>query len=274
MSEKQALEQTFNIAAGQFANMKFDVKEKGETYLFNVQVSQLPNRADDIQVHLLDEKNYRKYLQTRRGEKTGSHGIQWVSYDSSNIRWSTLFFNPSILGNHYLVLDNSHSTITPKMVTIICQMYKNLKQEVSKPIIKNIDQISFPNLHEKIISVSQKLFSDGHYSQAIFEALKLLENEIKQKSGVKRKIGERLVNEVFNEDDPIILINSGKNDEDVDERRGFRFLFMGAFIGIKNPKSHSIQKLNDVTKAMEYLSFISLLLKRLEESKVKKIQKK
>ena len=43
---------------------------------------------------------------------------------------------------------------------------------------------------------------------------------------------------------------------------------MGAFQGIKNPKSHSIQPLKDSDKTLEYLAFVSLLMKRLDESTV------
>jgi uncharacterized protein (TIGR02391 family) len=121
-------------------------------------------------------------------------------------------------------------------------------------------------LHPKIINVSQKLFHDRHYSQAIFEAVKVLEKEIKTKSKIRDEIGVSLANHVFNKDHPIIKIVEGDDPEQVDEREGFRFLYMGAFLGIKNPKSHSIQHLKDPEKAKEYLSFLSLLMKRLDES--------
>ena len=136
-----------------------------------------------------------------------------------------------------------------------------------EPILENkIPKVL--KLHTKIVSASEKLFHDRHYSQAIFEAVKVLEKEIKSKSGIKNKSGVPLVNKVFNEDHPIIKIVEGDEQEDVDEREGFRFLYMGTIRGIKNPKSHSIQNLSDPTKALEYLSFISLLMKRLDESTV------
>lgn len=121
-------------------------------------------------------------------------------------------------------------------------------------------------LHSKIVNASKKLFYDGHYSQAIFEAIKILEKEIKEKSSIRDKVGVDLVNHVFNKEHPIIKIVEGEEQEHIDEREGFRFLYMGTFLGIKNPKSHSIQNLNEPDKALEYLSFISLLMKRLDES--------
>ncbi len=132
---------------------------------------------------------------------------------------------------------------------------------------KQINFSSKLKLDPKIINASKKLFDDKHYSQAIFEAIKTLEKESKDKSGIKDRIGVDLVNHVFNKENPIIKIVDGKEQENVDEREGFRFLYMGAFLGIKNPKSHSIQHLDEPDKALEYLSFISLLMKRLDESK-------
>ena len=123
-------------------------------------------------------------------------------------------------------------------------------------------------LHPKIVKASEKLFKDGHYSSAIFEATKILEKEIKLKSKIKDEIGVKLVNMAFNEKQPVIEIIKGQEQEQIDEREGFRFLYMGVFQGIKNPKSHSIQNLIESDKAIEYLAFISLLMKRLDEATV------
>ncbi len=134
-----------------------------------------------------------------------------------------------------------------------------------------IRESKFPSelkLHPKIESVSTELFQNKHYSQAIFEAVKILEKEIKTKSRIRDKSGVSLVNHVFNKDSPIIKIVEGDESWQVDEREGFRFLFMGAFLGIKNPKSHDNPELNDQFKALEYISFLSLLMKRLDESSI------
>ena len=136
-----------------------------------------------------------------------------------------------------------------------------------------IQESKFPSelkLHPKIKEACGKLFQNKHYSQAIFEAVKILEQEIKIKSGIRNKIGVDLVNHVFKKEQPIIKIVEGNQQEHVDEREGFRFLFMGVFQGIKNPKSHSIQDLNDQSKALEYISFLSLLMKRLDEAIIQK----
>lgn len=141
----------------------------------------------------------------------------------------------------------------------------------SKPSNSDKSEYEFLNklkLHPSVVKSSKKLFQDGYFSQAIFEALKMLEQEIKLKSKIRNKVGIKLVNAAFNEKHPIIDIVSGLEQEKIDEREGFRFLYMGAFLGIKNPKSHSNPKLKDSSIALEYLAFISLLMKRLDKSTI------
>lgn len=121
-------------------------------------------------------------------------------------------------------------------------------------------------IHEKISEVSKDLYFDRYYSPSIFEAVKVLEQEIKKKSGIKNLLGVKLVNKVFNPKKPVLKIVKGNDIEHIDEREGFRLILMGVFLGIKNPKSHSIQELKDPEKALEYLAMLSLMLKRVDES--------
>lgn len=121
-------------------------------------------------------------------------------------------------------------------------------------------------LHPKIIAVTEKLFSDGHYSKSIFDAIIVLEQEVKQRSGITNKIGVNLMTEVFNTNSPILKINQGLTQEDRDEQEGFMHLMMGTILGIKNPKSHSIVNLTNPIAAVEYLAFVSILLRRVESA--------
>lgn len=254
------------ITAGNYVPIELNLENR-QTYQFLINVK-LPSRTDDIQVYLLDEENYPKYVQYNNLKKAGGNfaQVQWLTYNSSKVHFSPISFHPSESGRYYLILDNTHSTFTTKTVEVNFTKYTNPTQPNSIPFINKSNQIEFPKLHEKITAVSEKLFLDKHYSQSIFEAIKVLEKEIKKKSGIKNKFGVDLVNHVFNKDNSILMIVKGKEQEQIDEREGFRFLYMGAFLGIKNPKSHSNPSLDNAMKAIEYLSFISLLLRKLDES--------
>ncbi len=124
----------------------------------------------------------------------------------------------------------------------------------------NVIYEGFP-LHPRIREVSESLFRSGHYSQAIFEAFKRVELMVKERSGIRDKYGQNLMVHVFAEDKPVLCLSSDK-----DEQAGFRFLFMGAMRGVKDPKSHNIVEQKDPRRTLEYLSLASLLAKRVDEA--------
>lgn len=124
------------------------------------------------------------------------------------------------------------------------------------------------NLHPIVKENSLNLFRNGHYAQAIFESVKALNNYVKDKAGITDKDLSDAMAKAFNEKDPIIKLNMLKTQSDIDEQRGFKFLFMGAMIGIRNPKAHENIKQEDKNRTLEYLAFLSLLFRRAEEGKM------
>jgi uncharacterized protein (TIGR02391 family) len=139
------------------------------------------------------------------------------------------------------------------------------KRTYSEPDIINL--LKHYNLHPKILEVSKSLFESGHYAQSIFEAFKVVEKMVKEKSGIKGQYGKRLMSLVFNENHPILKIADVETDTGKDEQEGFKFLFMGASVGIRNPKAHDVITQKDPVKTLEYLSFASLLARRIDEAK-------
>lgn len=129
----------------------------------------------------------------------------------------------------------------------------------------NNDYFNLFKIHPEIEKISRKLFNDEHYSQAIFEAFKKVNNLVKEKTGRKDLDGKGLMLTTFSVNNPILQINTLSSQSDKDEQEGFMHLYAGAIMGIRNPKGHEniIQKNKDRT--LKYLSFASLLCERLEE---------
>lgn len=121
--------------------------------------------------------------------------------------------------------------------------------------------------HPKVVETSKSLFETGHYAQAIFEAFKAINNFAKEKTG-QYLDGKDLMAKVFREQGPLIKLNKLKTQSERDEQEGFKFLFMGAMVGIRNPKAHDNVIQTDPYRTLEYLSFASLLMRRIEEGKV------
>ncbi|WP_233841469.1 TIGR02391 family protein [Dyella sp. 2HG41-7] len=118
------------------------------------------------------------------------------------------------------------------------------------------------NVHPDIATVSLKLFDDGHYSQATFEAFKLLDNKVKDVSGIQDS-GYKLMMAAFNEANPKIKLNDLLTTSDKDEQMGFRYVFAGSMSAIRNPRGHDIRT-DSIDLCLDYLSFASVLLRTFE----------
>jgi len=103
---------------------------------------------------------------------------------------------------------------------------------------KSVDYFAILNIHPRIQKASKKLFLDGHYSQAILEAFKAVNNLVKEKSGQIDLDGSNLMSKVFSANKPILAINNNLTKSDKDEQLGFMYLFEGAMLGIRNQKAH------------------------------------
>jgi uncharacterized protein (TIGR02391 family) len=123
-------------------------------------------------------------------------------------------------------------------------------------------------LHPDIMRVAAKLFMDGHYAESIFEAYKALEVAVRTKSRVQDLDGQKLMAKAFGGERPLLALNQRKNKSDRDEQDGFMHIYMGVMTGIRNPKAHEIIEQEDVNKTIEYLAMASLLMRRIEETRV------
>ena len=132
------------------------------------------------------------------------------------------------------------------------------------------------NLHPIVKKASEKLFKDGHYAQAIFEACKALVKQVRAKSRLTTTSDSDLMGEAFRIEytrnplrvtrKPVLCLNTLSSLDEIDEQRGFWQLFMGTWTGIRDPKAHVDIVQKDPYKTLEYLSLISLLAKRTEEA--------
>jgi len=131
-------------------------------------------------------------------------------------------------------------------------------------------------LHPIVIKASEKLFKDGYYAQAIFEACKALIEYVRKKSKLMTTKDIDLMWQAFGVQysvnplkitkKPALCLNSLIELWELDEQKGFASLFSGTVAGIRNPKAHTdiIQK--NPYKTLEYLSLISLLARRTDKA--------
>lgn len=117
------------------------------------------------------------------------------------------------------------------------------------------------NIHLALPSVVRSLFDSGHYAQATFEAFKFLEKEVKRHGGLKL-IGKDLMMRAFSEANPPIALTTLRTETERVEQEGYRFIFAGGVLAIRNPRGHE-QVVDDVDSCLDHITFVSMLLRRL-----------
>jgi uncharacterized protein (TIGR02391 family) len=129
-----------------------------------------------------------------------------------------------------------------------------------------VKETEFENfLHPIIYKNAYRLFQNGDYRNAVLNSIIAVFDQIREKTGLEED-GERLSGKVFSLSNPYLVLSnldteSGKNDQ-----KGFLQIFQGAYIGIRNPKAHTLE--HDLTeeKAAQYMIFASLLARRIDEA--------
>lgn len=125
------------------------------------------------------------------------------------------------------------------------------------------------NIHPDLPSRVRSLFDDGYGEQAVFEAFKFVEKEVKRVSKLKGKTGYALMMDAFNESNAKIQLNALLTDSEIDEQRGYKSIFAGAAAGIRNPRGHEIDIGDTPDEALDYLALASLLIRRLDAAGVR-----
>jgi uncharacterized protein (TIGR02391 family) len=121
------------------------------------------------------------------------------------------------------------------------------------------------DLHPVIEEAASNLYLDGHYANAIEDAVKALNNLVRLRSG-KLLDGSDLMKTVFSPKNPILGFNDLADQSDRDEQEGFMMMFAGAVAGLRNPRAHKLIQ-DDPERALEFIAFVSLLAKLLDGAK-------
>lgn len=121
------------------------------------------------------------------------------------------------------------------------------------------------NIHPRLPPKVRRLFDDGHYAEATFETFKFVDKVVQKHSNVSES-GMKLMMQVFDETKPALRLTALSNPSEIDEQKGYRFLFSGAVMAIRNPRGHEVNVSDDPDTCLDHLAFASLLLRRLEQS--------
>ncbi|MDA8119644.1 MAG: TIGR02391 family protein, partial [Gammaproteobacteria bacterium] len=79
--------------------------------------------------------------------------------------------------------------------------------------------------------------------------------------------GQGLVSEVFSVERPLLVFSDLESESGRNDQKGFLQILTGAYIGIRNPKAHSLRHDLDKKTAAQYMIFASLLARRVTEAR-------
>jgi uncharacterized protein (TIGR02391 family) len=121
------------------------------------------------------------------------------------------------------------------------------------------------NVHHALPPKVKKLFDDGHYAEATFQAFKFVDKTVQRLSKLTTS-GFSLMMAALAETSPLVQLTQCKTTSEKDEQKGYQFLFAGGCLAIRNPRGHEYNIEDSPDTCLDHLSLASLLLRRLEQS--------
>lgn len=121
------------------------------------------------------------------------------------------------------------------------------------------------NIHPALPIIVKKLFDDGHYSQATFEAFKFVDKEV-ARLAAQSESGFKLMMAAFSDTSPLLKLNPCGTASEKDEQKGFQFLFAGSMMAIRNPRGHEYAVQDSPDECLDHIALASLLLRRLQSA--------
>ena len=116
----------------------------------------------------------------------------------------------------------------------------------------------------RLQEVSGSLFRDSYFARSVEEAFKLLNNAVKEKSGLADRDGAALMRAAFSADSPTLRLNDLETVSEKDEQRGYMDIFAGSMTGIRNPRAHEHDLADEPEVALELLVLANHLMRKLD----------
>lgn len=138
---------------------------------------------------------------------------------------------------------------------------------VPEKILRASRRARIAMLHPIVQQAANRYHEMDALEVAIFEAFKAVNGRVRELSKLPLD-GSELMSKAFQDVDPPIRLANLSTDTGRNIQAGFRFLFMGAVRGIRNPDAHDLFKPLDEEDAIERLALASMLMRRLDEASV------
>jgi len=226
------------------------------------------NLNNETGPHLLDS-HVQKINATLR-EIYGVDSIEYAEYSIETFKpYFGIYYSgmdTSLRGNLDEVKGKVNGGIT-MLRTLAEILQEQLGESPNDSASRTIRAYGGLDLHREIARASSQLYLDGYFSNAVEAAVKALNGLVRLRAGLEFD-GTTLMERAFNPSDPVLKFNGLQDQSDRDEQKGFMQMFSGAVSGLRNPRAHRFVH-DDPERALEFIAFISLLAKLLDETRPK-----
>jgi len=166
-----------------------------------------------------------------------------------------------------LVYINNSTAFLVKLGKLASQASNHIQRKYRKQAEKKENlEIGFEDLlHDIIKRSSLAKYKDGHYRNAVLDAITAVFDYIRVRVGIDED-GDKLVNTVFSLTSPMLVLSEIETETGQNDQKGFMNIYRGAYQGIRNTKAHTLLHDLDANKAAQYLVFAILLARRIEDA--------
>jgi uncharacterized protein (TIGR02391 family) len=137
------------------------------------------------------------------------------------------------------------------------------REPATEPAPPAVHPFDARNIHSGLPPEVKQLFDDGYFAQSTFEACKYLDRYVSRVSNIE-ETGWKLMMAAFDKTNPKLQLTPLKTPSEINEQEGYRFVFAGSVWAIRNPRGHEFSVKDDPDTCLDHLSFVSMLLRRLE----------
>lgn len=158
-----------------------------------------------------------------------------------------------------LCIDDSNQIIVVEKASKISDVQIKVDGLKAKLIGQGAHQLVFSYCNAELLA--------NNYFHSVLESSKGLVKRIQDLAGVTYD-GQNLMEKVFKDDEPILIINNFQSKSEKDEHRGFRNLLIGVVAMFRNPASHELKVEWNMSEqdALDILALISYCHRRLDKA--------
>jgi uncharacterized protein (TIGR02391 family) len=118
-------------------------------------------------------------------------------------------------------------------------------------------------LSESVCSAVREHYNNGHYRDAVLDAVGLMTEMLRAKAGVDGD-GVKLCSAALGGDTPRLKLNRMETQSQIDEQRGLEDLVRGIYRAIRDPRVHEITYRDDQKTGDSLLVLLDYIIARIE----------